>query len=305
MVGFLSKVAISALGFAAIGPIAYLIKESFDSVASLFDGPEEHPLRGVTSVEELTAAQQATFMIGVIALIAKMTAADGDSTFDEVRVFRQVFRIDGDNLNDVARVYNNAKKTEFGYEDYANNLVEIFGTRHDNLDALLDALFAIAYADHVLTGSELEMLRQIATIFGINKVEFDLLCALHDAKKIRDPYMVLGVRRTMATVQIADEYQRQMQRYSPAELTRQGMPNSFGELAAMRMELLTEAMERILTERDEAGLPDGEAPTAYFERMFDMRSIGIDFKGIGLGQDPRYADEAEREAWRARNEKRR
>lgn len=300
MVGFLAKVAIAAFGFAAVGPISYLIKQSFDSVSSLMDGPPDHPLRGVESVDELSQAEQAAFMVGVIALIAKMTAADGDSTFDEVRAFRQVFRIDGDNLDEVSRVFNNAKQTDFGYEDYANDLVEIFGTRHENLDALLDALFAVSYADHVLTGAELEFLRSVATIFGINKVEFDQLCALHDAKKVRDPYLVLGVRKTMATVQIEDEYQRQMARYSPAELTKQGMSNAFAELAAMRMALLTEAMERILTERDEAGMHDGATPTAYFESAFDMTPrLRPD-----VLKDPRYADEEEREAWRARNKKR-
>ncbi|MEO0394334.1 MAG: TerB family tellurite resistance protein, partial [Pseudomonadota bacterium] len=254
---------------------------------------------------DLSQEYQAAFIIGTIAFIAKMTAADGDSTFDEVRVFRQIFRITGDNLDDVSRVFNEAKKSSFGYEDYANELVEIFGTKHETLDALLDGLFAIAYADHVLTGAELEFLRDISLIFGLSKVEFDQLCALHDAQKTRNPYMVLGVRRTMATVQIEDEYQRQMARYSPGELTTQGMPNSFGELAAMRMQLLTEAMERILTEREVSGMSNGETPQAYFKGLIDLTPIGIDFEGIDLVQDPRYADEEEREAWRKRNEKRR
>ncbi len=311
MVGFLAKVALSAGAFALAGPLSYVLKAAFDGTVegatALITGedPEadSNPLRGALPITDLSTEDQLAFFVGAITLIAKMTAADGDSTFDEVRVFRQVFRINGENLDDVAKIFNAAKQSSLNYEEFVEQLVEIFGPRHETLDALLDALFAIAYADHVLTSSELEFLRSIATGFGLNKVEFDQLCALHDARKTTDPYMVLGVRKVQSTVEIQDEYQRQMARYSPDELTRQGLPHAFAELAALRMELLTEAMERILTERDVSGMAEGETPTAYFERVFPIANAG--FKGFGVGKDPRYADEAEREAWRARNQKRR
>ncbi|MBV6631877.1 MAG: TerB family tellurite resistance protein [Alphaproteobacteria bacterium] len=302
MVGFLAKVAIGFVAAAAYGPISYVLKEAYDGITA-GDGGEGNPLKGGLPLEDLTDQEKLAFFVGTVSLIAKMTAADGDSSFDEVRVFRQVFRIDGDNLDEVTKIYNTAKKSSFGYEEFADELVEIFGARHDTLDALLDALFSIAYADHVLTGAELEFLRDVGKIFGLNKVEFDQLAAQHDAKKVTDPYMVLGVRRTQATVEIEHEYRRQMERYSPQILSDQGLPNAFAELADMRMALLTEAMERILTERDQGGLEDGETPTQHFQRYLDLRPLGMDFKGFGVGEDPRYASEEEREVWRARNEK--
>ncbi|MEM6902124.1 MAG: TerB family tellurite resistance protein [Pseudomonadota bacterium] len=313
MVGFLAKVAIGFAAAAAAGPLSYVLKKAFDgtveTVSDLVEGRppgwDSNPLRGAEPLEDLKDDEKLAFFVGTISLIAKMTAADGESSFDEVRVFRQVFRIDGENLDDVAKIYNAAKQSPFGFEEFADQLVEIFGTRHDTLDALMDALFSIAYADHVLTGAELEFLRDIGQIFGLNKVEFDQLAALHDAQKITDPYMVLGVRRVQATVEIEHEYRRQMERYSPQILADHGMPNAFAELADMRMALLTEAMERILTERDESGLQDGETPTLHFQRYLDLRGLGVDFKGFGVGEDPRWASEDERAAWRARNEKRR
>jgi DnaJ like chaperone protein len=312
VVGFLAKVAIGVIGAGLAGPISLVLKNAFDGasdeVKRMLSGEEtgddSNPLLGAPSIDHLSGDDQLAFFVGAITLLAKMTAADGDSTFDEVRVFRQVFRVNSENLDDVARVFNAAKKTALDYEEVADQLVEIFGARHDVLDALMDALFSIAFADHVLTSAELEFLQDIARRFGLNKVEFDQLAAMHDAKKVRDPYMVLGVRRVQSTVEIEYEYKRQMERYSPARLAEQGLPNAFGELAALRMELLTEAMERILAERGE-GMSEGETPTLYFERVFDLRPLGLDFKGIPVGQDPRFADEAEREAWRERNKKRR
>ena len=116
----------------------------------------------------------------------------------------------------------------------------------------------------------------------LNKVEFDQLCALNDARKTTDPYMVLGVRKVQSTVEIQDEYQRQMARYSPDELTRQGLPNAFAELAALRMELLTEAMERILTERDVSGMAEGETLHPLQQKFIDHAALqcGVCTPGI-------------------------
>lgn len=314
MVGFLTQIAIATAGVALYGPLSVVLKKAYDTVSDETkqmlggEGPagDGNPLKGAPSIDHLGNTEQLAFFVGTITLLAKMTAADGDSTFDEVRVFRQVFRVNNENLDDVSRVFNAAKQTALDYEEVADQLVEIFGTRHEVLDALMDALFSIAYADHVLTGAEHEFLSDIAERFGINKVEFDQLCAMHDARKVRDPYLVLGVRRVQATVEIEHEYKRQMERYRPTRLAEEGLPNAFGELAAIRMELLTEAMERILAERGDT-MAEGETPTLYMGRLFDLRDLGVEFKGVPIPgtNDPRFADEAEKAAWRTRNDKRR
>ena len=87
------------------------------------------------------------FTIAVIALGAKMAKADGLVTRDEVTAFREVFVIPEGEEASAARVFNLARQDVAGYEDYAQRIVAMFGTRCDVLIDLLEGLFHIAVAD--------------------------------------------------------------------------------------------------------------------------------------------------------------
>ena len=69
-----------------------------ESLSDVFDKLKAPPERSIA------------FTIAVIALGAKMAKADGYVTTDEVKAFRQVFRIPSGEENNAARVFNLAGK---------------------------------------------------------------------------------------------------------------------------------------------------------------------------------------------------
>ena len=107
-----------------------------ESLSDVFDKLKAPPERSIA------------FTIAVIALGAKMAKADGYVTTDEVKAFRQVFRIPSGEENNAARVFNLARQDVTGYELYAKRISLMFGQGHQTLVDLLEGLFHIATADN-------------------------------------------------------------------------------------------------------------------------------------------------------------
>jgi DnaJ like chaperone protein len=79
------------------------------------DLPPEQP-------DDRRATREIAFTIAVIALGAKMAKADGTVSRAEVAAFKQVFKIPPDEINNVARVFDLAKRDVAGFDAYARQL---------------------------------------------------------------------------------------------------------------------------------------------------------------------------------------
>src|SRR3546814_11543582 len=69
---------------------------------------------GETAVADGT--REIAFTIGVIVLGAKLAKADGHVNRKEVDAFKQVFRIPADEMQNVGRVFDQARKDSRGFE---------------------------------------------------------------------------------------------------------------------------------------------------------------------------------------------
>jgi DnaJ like chaperone protein len=82
--------------------------------------------RGAAEVEreprDRSADNEVPFTVGVIALSAKMAKADGIITRDEVKAFKDAFRISDVEMKHVARIFNLAKEDVTGYEAFAERV---------------------------------------------------------------------------------------------------------------------------------------------------------------------------------------
>jgi len=63
--------------------------------------------------------QQIAFTTAVIVLSAKMAKADGRVTRDEVDAFKELFQIPADEMKNVGKLFDEAKKDAKGFEPYA------------------------------------------------------------------------------------------------------------------------------------------------------------------------------------------
>lgn len=253
------KILGSAAGFALGGPLGALIggvaghavdrlspcgpraAATPPSPPKRSDGQEPHP-----------GTQSIAFTIGVIALSAKMARADGVVKRVEVDTFKRLFRVPDEELENVGRVFDLARRDTHGYEDYARQIAGLFGDRHAVLEELLDSLLMIAEADDELHMTEVDYLRAVAAIFGFGEVEFQRILSNHHIAGLPDdddPYHILGVARTADEAAIKAAHRRLVLEHHPDRLTAQGMPPEFVELATRKIAAVNAAYDRIRKKR--------------------------------------------------------
>jgi DnaJ like chaperone protein len=236
------KIIGAASGFALGGPIGALIGG--------FAGHAIDKMQGAGGDGGDDATRQVAFTIGVIALGAKMAKADGQVTRDEVEAFREVFQVPPEDLKNVARVFDQAKKGVAGYEAYAEQLAGLFRQNPAVLEDLLDGLFHIAKADNVYHPAEDQFLRDVARIFGFSEHEFARIKEAHVGAEKSDPWVILGVSRDATEQELKTHYRKLIKEHHPDTLIAQGMPQEFIDVANEKLAAINDAYDRIQKERD-------------------------------------------------------
>lgn len=233
------KIIGGTAGFAVGGPLGALLG---GLAGHAFD-----KMRGGQPDGEGT--KQVAFTIGVIVLGAKMAKADGVVTKDEVEAFREVFHIPPDEVKNVARVFDLAKKDSGGFEPYAQQLAGMFRSNPAVLEDLLDGLFHIAKADNVYHPAENEFLQRVAVIFGFNEAEFDRIRAGHVGADDSDPYTILGVPHDTTDDDLKKCYRKLIREHHPDALIAQGLPQEFVDVANEKLAVINDAYDRVAKER--------------------------------------------------------
>jgi DnaJ like chaperone protein len=189
------------------------------------------------------------FTIGMIALGAKMAKADGIVTIDEIDAFREVFHVPADEVQNVARVFNLAKRDVAGFDAYARQVKRLFGAGAQILEDVLDGLFHIAKADGRLNELEVEYLRKVAEIFGFGERDFVRIKARHMQLPKDDPYRILGLEPGVSDKDLKRHYRRLVQANHPDRHIAAGMPAELIEIATRRLAAINEAYRTIAQAR--------------------------------------------------------
>jgi len=239
-------------GFAMGGPLGALLgavaghavdKIRGGAVGVEYGGGEHH---AHVRAEE----RQVAFTLAVIALGAKMAKADGQVTRDEVKAFKQLFRIPPEEVANVAKIFDRAKTSTAGYELYAQQVANLFPHEPQVLEELLGGLFLIAKADGVVHPAEMDYLWRVAQIFGFDRHTFERLIATHGAAPGgSSPYDILGVARDATDGEIKSAYRKLIHENHPDKLMAQGLPQEFIDLANEKMTSINAAYDAVKKER--------------------------------------------------------
>ena len=87
--------------------------------------------------------KQNIFALSIIILSAKIAKSDGVVTKDEITAFKEKFKIPQTEMNQVAKIFDEAKKSKFGYEKIADQIGMLFSDNKLMLEELLNNLFFI------------------------------------------------------------------------------------------------------------------------------------------------------------------
>jgi DnaJ like chaperone protein len=189
------------------------------------------------------------FTMGLVALAAKMTKADGVVVDVEVKAFEQVVNVPADEHERVKRLFELAMQTTDGFEAYARQIGTEFKEEPALLEDVIDGLFHIAKADEAVHEAEYLYLKNVATIFAFSESEFERIAARH-VKRADDPYLILKADRAMSDEELKRHYRKMVAENHPDREIARGLPPEAVKIATERLAAINAAWERIATERN-------------------------------------------------------
>lgn len=236
------KILGGAAGFAIGGPLGALLGAAAGHAVDRMNDPEPEGADGTRSI---------AFTIGVIVLSAKMAKADGTVKRVEVDTFKRLFDVPPEEMGNVGRVFDLARRDSAGFEVYARQIASLFSPRDPVLEDLLESLLRIAEADGEVHESEVAYLRAVASIFGFGDDDFRRIMAEHcvTCDRAADPYTVLGVVPGADAAAVKAAHRRLVQEHHPDRLIAQGLPQEFIDLATDRLAAVNAAYDAIQKSR--------------------------------------------------------
>jgi DnaJ like chaperone protein len=234
------KIIGGATGFAFGGPIGALL----GSVA----GHAIDKIKTKKKLPEETALKQIGFTIGVIVLSAKMAKADGKVTEDEIRAFKEKINIPDNEIKNVAKLWDQAKKTTDGFQIYARQIANLLEKNSSVLEELLKLLIIIALADGKITIPEIKYLKEVGNIFGFSEEDFERIYSSKSGVS-SDPYQILGVSRDASIDEIKQKWKQLAINHHPDRLISQGIPEDLIHKSTSRLKEINNAWDTIQNQR--------------------------------------------------------
>jgi DnaJ like chaperone protein len=240
-------------GFAVGGPVGGLIGAAFGHAADTGVIPN---LAGralpfdTARLAGLLGRRDQLFAIGITVLSAKLAKCDGPVSRVEIDAFKVSFRIPETDVRIVGRLFDQARDSAEGYEQYARQLAEAFADNRGLLEQVLGGLYQIARADGPVNAAEALFLARVAQAFGLDSATAQRAGQGGFARAPDgDPYAVLGIGRNAADAEIRARWKSLMRENHPDSLASKGVPPAFIAQASDRVARINAAYDVIKRER--------------------------------------------------------
>ncbi len=197
--------------------------------------------------------REQVFAVSVVVLAAKLAKCDAPVNRLEIDAFKRNFRIPPQAARDVGRLFDQARDSPEGFEDYATQLGESFADAPGVLEDVLAALFAIARADKPVTVIEHQFLLAVCHRFGLGQAAWERASGAVPRRPPppdgEDPYDVLGVPKSAPGEDIRVAWKKLMRENHPDSLASRGVPEEFIARATAKVARINAAWDRIKRER--------------------------------------------------------
>ena len=224
------------IGFSLGGPFGMLL-------GSLLGGKIS---RSRTTAGFSSAAQgQQMFALSLIVLSAKLSKADGQVSKEELIAVKDKLKIPEHELDQVGKIFNQAKKESTGYEPYAKQIAQFYSGNINVLEEVVNILFYIAESDGEVSSAELNMIENIAKIFGLTEIQY---LSIKESRKGSDklnPYVVLESKPDDDITTIRKRYLTLSKQNHPDLLLSKGVPKEVIEESKNKMRAINSAWDQI------------------------------------------------------------
>jgi len=238
-------------GFAMGGPVGMLFGAAIGHAA------DEGGLNGFAGralpfdaarIAAMLGNREQIFAVGVTVLAAKLAKCDGPVSRAEIDAFKRSFAIPEGNVQEVGRLFDNARDSAAGFESYAVQLGQAFSDNRGILEQVLAGLHQIARADGPVNGAEADFLARVAHGFGL-----DMDAAQRAGRGVQapveDPYAVLGIDRKAGNDAVRARWKALMRENHPDSMASRGVPAEVIAQAGDRVARINAAYDMIKRER--------------------------------------------------------
>ena len=188
---------------------------------------------------------QRIFALSLIILSAKLSKADGQVSREELIAVKDKLKIPENELDQVGKIFNKAKEESTGYEPYAKQIAQIYRGNLNILEEVINILFYIAEADGNVSESELNMIKDISKIFGLNQSQFE---GIRESRKSSDklnPYIVLESNPNDDIQIIRKRYLKLSKEHHPDLLLNKGVPEEVIQESKKKMRVINSAWNQV------------------------------------------------------------
>ena len=188
---------------------------------------------------------QQVFALSLIVLSAKLSKADGSVSREELVAVKDKLKIPENELDQVGKIFNQAKTEAAGYEPYAQQITQIYKKNSQVLEEVINILFYIAEADGRISEAELNMIEHIAQIFGLSSSQYN---SIKESRKNSDklnPYVVLESKSDDDLQIIRKRYLKLSKEHHPDLLLSKGVPEEVIEESKKKMRVINSAWDKV------------------------------------------------------------
>ena len=191
------------------------------------------------------AQPQQIFALSLIVLSAKLSKADGQVSKEELIAVKDKLRIPDNELDQVGKIFNKAKEESTGYEQYAQQIAQIYKGNINVLEEVINILFYIAEADGNISDSELQMIEHIAQIFGLSDIQFNSIKESRKSSDKLNPYIVLESKPDDEIDIIRKRYLKLSKEHHPDLLMSKGVPQEVINESKAKMRAINSAWDQV------------------------------------------------------------
>ena len=191
------------------------------------------------------AQPQQIFALSLIVLSAKLSKADGQVSKEELIAVKDKLRIPDNELDQVGKIFNKAKEESTGYEQYAQQIAQIYKGNINVLEEVINILFYIAEADGNISDSELQMIGHIAQIFGLSEIQFNSIKESRKSSDKLNPYIVLESKPDDEIDSIRKRYLKLSKEHHPDLLMSKGVPQEVINESKAKMRAINSAWDQV------------------------------------------------------------
>lgn len=251
MAGFALGGPWGAMIGAAMGHAAdqgdFSFTRSWGGMGSPLGGAPLHPAR----LAAMMGQREQLFALAVVTLSAKLAKCDGPVKRSEIDAFKRQFRIPLQQMNEIGRLFDQARDSGEDYAVYADELGHAFADNPALLEAVFASLTGIALADGPMTSPEQIFLFRVRQGFHLHPGAWQR--EPHHESRLRggqeDPYAVLGVKHNANNDELRNAWRKLMRDNHPDSLASKGASAESIEAAHDKVARINAAWDQIKRER--------------------------------------------------------